>query len=478
MDFGYKKLYIKGQLKDSSSQTRKEVFCPGTEEKVAEIAWASKEDALIALESAREGFEYWSALPLEKRAQWMLRLREAVIEKAEYLRSAIMYEMGKPWEATEEDYETVINALAWYPEEMKRTRDEILPDIQNTHSHKIIRQPAGVAVAFLAWNFPLLNIGFKLGPALAAGCSLIIRPSASSPLSAYVLGEILKEIDFPKGVVNILCGSSNEVAVTLSQSKIPKVLTMIGSSETGRKLITQSATSIKRMSMELGGNAPVLVFEDADLEKAVAEVAALKFGNCGQICVAPNRIFIHENVFDDFEKLFVHQAEKIKIGFGRENNPTMGPLINAEARDRIISMVKDALDKGAELLYGGKIPSGFQKGYFYEPTVLENISVDMRVFKEEIFGPVAPLISFSDEEEVIKAANDTEYGLASYLYTKDVNRIQRISRALQFGEVHVNGFKYAIDLPHGGIKESGIGHDCSHLALEDYLVKKRVTIKL
>ncbi|MCD6296100.1 MAG: NAD-dependent succinate-semialdehyde dehydrogenase [Deltaproteobacteria bacterium] len=477
MNFGYKKLYLDGRLRDSFSGERKDVICPATEEKVAEIAWATKEDAECALESAQKGFEIWSQYSLEKRTRWMLKLREAVIAKEELLRESIMYEMGKPWEGTEEDYETVVNALKWYPEEMRHRRDEILTDVENTHRHQIITQPVGVAVAFLAWNFPLLNVGFKIGPALASGCSLIIRPSGSSPLSAYILGEILHEVDFPKGVVNILCGPTNEVAETLSKSTITRVITMIGSSETGRKLMVQSATSIKRMSMELGGNAPALIFNDADLPRAANEVAALKFGNCGQICVSPNRIFVHKEVFCRFEKLFIEKVREIKIGFGREFKPTMGPLIDLKARERIEGMVKDALDKGAKLVCGGKIPQKPSKGYFYEPTILTNVTSDMRVFREEIFGPIAALIEFDDDDKALEMANDTEYGLSSYLYTKDVNRIQRFSENLQFGEVHINGFKYSIYLPHGGIKESGIGHDCSHLALEDYLVKKRITIK-
>jgi len=478
MDFGYKRLYLDGKLKDSSSGQKKDVICPATEEKVAEIAWATKADAELALQSAAKGFEKWSKLSLKERTQWMLKLRQAVIAKQELLRQSVMYEMGKPWEATAEDYETVVNALQWYPEEMKRTRDEILPDVENTHRHQIISQPIGVVVAFLAWNFPLLNVGFKLGPALAAGCSIIIRPSSSSPLSAYILGEVCKEADFPGGVVNIICGPTESVAETLSKSTIPRVVTMIGSSETGRRLIAQSATSIKRMSMELGGNAPVLIFDDADLSKAANNVAALKFGNCGQICVSPNRIFVHQKVFDDFEKLFLQKAKEVRIGFGRENKPTMGPLIDLKARQKIEAMVKDAVDKGAKIIYGGKIPPEPKKGYFYEPTILRSVTTDMRVFREEIFGPIAPLICFNDEDDVIKQANDTEYGLSSYLYTKDVDRIRRVSESLEFGEVHINGFKYSIYLPHGGIKESGIGHDCSHLALDDYLISKRITIEL
>jgi succinate-semialdehyde dehydrogenase/glutarate-semialdehyde dehydrogenase len=292
------------------------------------------------------------------------------------------------------------------------------------------------------------------------------------------LGEICREIELPAGVVNILCGPSDSVAAAISRSPIPRLITMIGSSATGRKLIAQSATTIKRMSMELGGNAPALVFADADLETAARDLAALKFGNCGQICVAPNRIFVEESVYEQFKELFLRQAQQVRIGFGREEQPTMGPLIDAEARTRVIALVDDAVSLGARIVYGGRIPPQSGKGYFYEPTVLEDVTSSMRVFREEIFGPVAPLIRFQDEDAAIAAANDTEYGLVAYAYTMDLGRSRRLSERLEFGEVQINGFKYAIYLPHGGVKESGIGKDCSHLALDDYLVKKRVTVRM
>jgi succinate-semialdehyde dehydrogenase / glutarate-semialdehyde dehydrogenase len=476
--FGYKKLYINGELVDASSKAKRDVICPGTDEAIGSIAWATKEDALKALKSSQEGFRKWSVLSLKDRIRWMMKFRDIVIENEVLIRESVMYEMGKTYGGAGEDYETVVNALQWYSEEMNHSRDEILQDEDGNFNHKMISQPAGVAVAFLAWNFPLLNFGFKIGPALAAGCSIIIRPSASSPLSAYIMGELLHKINFPKGVINILCGTTDEVADTLSSSKIPRIITLIGSSATGRKIIANSATSIKRLSMELGGNAPVLVFDDADVKKAASDVAALKTGNTGQICVAPNRIFVHKKVFREFEKLLKEKFESTKIGFGRVNQPDMGPMIDKNARDRVLKMVSDDIAAGAKLITGGKIPAGMEGGAFLEPTILKNITDKHRCFREEIFGPVAALIEFEDEEKVLEMANDTEYGLSSYLYSSDGNRIQRISDRLEFGEVHVNGFKYAIYLPHGGIKESGIGHDCSHLALEDYLVKKRVTIKI
>lgn len=476
MDYGYKKLYINGALVDSKSTERKEVNCPATEKKIAEIAWGGKSDAEEALISAQNGFKYWSGLSLSERTKWMLELKDAVLKNQELLRNAIMHEMGKSWGGTWEDIEAVVNGLEWYSSAMKNHFSEVLPDYENTHRHKIIFQPAGVVVAYLAWNFPLLNVGFKLSPALAAGCSIIIKPSANSPLSAYILGEIMHEIGFPKGVVNILSGTNSEVADTLTRSQIPRVITMIGSTETGKRVISNSTSSIKHLSMELGGNAPFIVFDDADIQKAIDIGIALKYGNCGQICVSPNRFFIHRSVYENFVSEFVQRAKRIKIGFGKDYD--MGPMVTKFDQQRMLKLVNDAVSKGGELLTGGRIPENFTKGYWFEPTVITNANSDMEVFKTEIFGPIAAITSFHDDDEVLNMANDTEHGLASYIFTNDINRIERFSESLEFGEVQINGVKYTIYLPHGGIKNSGIGFDCSHLALDDYLVKKRITIAL
>jgi succinate-semialdehyde dehydrogenase/glutarate-semialdehyde dehydrogenase len=475
MKFGHKKLYVNGELRDAISGKSREIICPGTEEVVADIAWSGSGDAELALNSARKGFKSWSKLPVNDRKKWMLKLREAVIENEEILREAVMYENGKTWDQTFEDYETVINALEFYPQAMSILPDELLPDPDNSHSHEMVTQPAGVVVAFLAWNFPLLNVGFKLGPALAAGCTIIIKPSSSSPLSAYILGEIMHSIGFPPGVVNILAGPNDEVGDYLTSSKIPSVLTMIGSTYTARHLIGKSTTSIKRMSMELGGNAPFIVFEDANLEKAAEDLKNLKYGNCGQVCVSPNRIFIHEEIYKDFLNIFLEKVQQLKVGFGKKSGINMGPLINRSAVIRMESLLEDAIQKGASLKTGGKQPESITKGYFFEPTILEDITPEMLVFREEIFGPIAAIMSFKNIDELLSLANDTEYGLASYIYTNRSDLIEKFTSELEFGEVQVNGFKYAIYLPHGGIKESGMGHDCSYLALHDYLVKKRIT---
>jgi succinate-semialdehyde dehydrogenase/glutarate-semialdehyde dehydrogenase len=476
MDFGYHKLYIDGQLIDAENKKIAEVICPATGKLIAETAEAGKTDAEKALIAAQKGFKYWSKLSLAQRTDWMLKLREEVLKKEDLLRQAMMYEMGKTYESAQEDIEALVNALEWYPQFMKNLRDEQIPDYEGTHTHKLIHQPAGVVVAYVAWNFPLLNAAFKLGPALAAGCSIILKPSDLSPLSAYLLGKIMHDIDFPSGVVNILSGPVEVVAKTLSTSKIPSVITMIGSTQTALKVISDSTTSIKKLSMELGGNAPFIVFEDADLETALDLGIALKFGNCGQICVAVNRIFVHKSVYQEFLKKYIERVQKLKIGFGKETKPDIGPLITKKSRKRIIGLIDEAVSRGAKLEIGGNIPVEREEGSWLEPAVLTGITPEMRVFREEIFGPVAPFMSFDKDDEVIEMANDSEHGLASYIFTNNHKRIERFCVDLEFGEVHVNGAKYSIYLPHGGIKNSGIGHDCSHLALEDYLVKKRITV--
>lgn len=476
--FGYKKLYINGKLVDAEGNKKSDVVCPATGEVIAQIAEAGVSDAENALIAAQNGFKYWSKLSLAERTSWMMKLRSAVLEKEHDLRTAMVYEMGKNYEGAYEDIEAVVNALEWYPGAMKNLREEQIPDYENTHTHKMISKPAGVAVAYLAWNFPLLNVGFKLGPALAAGCSLIIKPSSLSPLSAYILGEILYDIDFPAGVVNILTGPSKYVASTMTKSKIPSVLTMIGSTETGKRVIADSTTSIKKLGMELGGNAPFMVFEDADIEKALNLAVVLSFWNSGQICVAANRIFVHEKIYAKFLKAFIQRTSELKLGLGTKECPEvfMGPVVTREDRDRMFDLIDDALAKGAKLEYGGNIPKDLpENGNWIEPTVISGITSEMDLFRKETFGPIASIMSFQTDDEVLEMANDTEYGLASYIFTNNHKRIERFSEELEFGEIQINGVKYAIYLPHGGIKNSGIGYDCSHLALDDYLVKKRIS---
>ena len=478
MDFGYKKLYIAGQLVDATDGARRDVVCPATGKSVATIAWAGKKDTARAVEAARKGFALWSAMSIAERNGWIKKLRDEVIASAELLQEAVMHEMGKTWESAAEDIESLINALEWYPQEMLHRRDQIIPDPDGTHRHLLVSEPRGVVVGILAWNFPLLNLSFKLGPALAAGCSIILKPSKESPVSAYIVGEICHRIGFPAGVVNVICGPAVDTSIPLCESTEVNVLTLIGSSDTGRKIIGQSSCSIKKMGMELGGNAPAIVFSDSNLEEAATLIAALKYGNCGQVCVSPNRIFVEGKVYDAFMKLFMNQVRLVKVGFGRGTGVTMGPLVSEEARSRVLEVIADAVARGARLTAGGHIPQGLAAGWFLEPTVLEGIVPGMRAYEEEMFGPVASIVRFDSEQQLQGMVNIASAGLSSYLFTSDHAKIEFYSHFLEYGEVHVNGCKYAIYLPHGGVKESGLGHDCSHLALDDYLHIKRITVKI
>jgi succinate-semialdehyde dehydrogenase/glutarate-semialdehyde dehydrogenase len=475
MQFGHHSLYYDGRLVEAVDGARHEVRCPATGEVIASVAWAGRADAEAALLAAERGFKVWSKTPLRERAAVMKRLRDLVLRDADKLRLAVHWEHGKTWAQAEEDVTSLLNALAYYPQEMARVRGEILPDADGTHEHKLIHQPLGVCVAYLAWNFPLLNLAFKLGPALAAGCAIIIKPAPETPLSALMVGALCAEAGVPAGVVNILAGPAEVIAPVLSGSPVPRLLALIGSAASGRQIVADGSTTIKRYAMELGGNAPALVFADADLDLAADLVTALKFSNSGQICVSPNRVLVEASVFDDFARKIVERAQRVQLGHGRESPATMGPLISARARDRIASWVAEAVGQGAKVLHGGGRPAALAKGYFYEPTVLRDVTARMQVCCGEVFGPVVSLMPFKDEADALAQANATDAGLSSFLFTRDHARALRVADALEFGEVMINGVKYGIDLPHGGIKQSGLGHDCSHLALHDYLVVKRIT---
>lgn len=391
--FGHKNLYLDGALKAAFNDKKFEVTCPATEKAVATISWADKNDTQASLESARKGFVFWSKLPLEERLEWIDKLRKKILENADLLRESIMYEMGKPWVATHEDLTSITDSLEFYSQEIKNRKDLVIDDKEGSHEHTLIFQPLGVVVAFLAYNFPLLNLGFKLGPALAAGCSIIIKPSEFSPLSAYILGELCHEINFPKGVINIICGDTENVGIPLCESKIPQLITMIGSTETAKKLIVQSSqSSIKRFSMECGGNAPFIVFPDALIDDAVSIAKALKTGNSGQICVAPNRLFIHRSILEPFSERLVALFEKTQVGFGTDKKWDMGPLANRMSVEKIKDIVQEAVDQGGKVLCGGHPISG--PGYYFEPTVIVMDDSEAQGLAKRNFWPGSPSRAF------------------------------------------------------------------------------------
>ena len=311
---------------------------------------------------------------------------------------------------------------------------------------------------------------------MAAGCPIILRPSAATPVSAYAVGELCARIGLPAGVVNILTTDGYEPSDALAASTIPNLITLIGSTNTGKHLMNVGATSIKKVSMELGGNAPVLVYRDADLDLAADIVSTVKFNNAGQICVTPNRVFVERDVYDAFREKVVARAKAARVGFDKQADILTGPMIDGRAWTRVKRLIDDAVGKGATLLAGGDRPEGLDKGHFLAPTVLDGVTPEMQIYQNEIFGPVVSLIRFDDREAVLDRANDGEEGgLASYIFTADLGLAEAVAKRLRYGEVQINGVKYDIYLPHGGLGQSGIGHDCSRLALNDYLVVKRIS---
>ncbi len=469
-----KQMYIGGKLVDG--QATKEVINPATEEVVGLVAAAGKDDIAKALNAARDALPTWGKSSIETRQEWMHKLRDEVIANQEYLRECVHYEMGKSWAGTQEDFDLLERSLAFYAEEITRIRPEMIVDRAGTHTHTMVHEPVGVAVAYLAWNFPLLNLAYKIGPALAAGCPMVVRVSEATPISAYAVGELCAKIGLPDGVLNILTTADYDSADALAASEIPALLTLIGSASTAKHITRVSATSVKRYSMELGGNAPVLVFEDADLELAADIVCGVKFNNSGQICVTPNRVFVEESIREKFTEMVVERAKDTRVGFDKNQPIVTGPMIDGRAWNRVHNLVQDAVADGASVLAGGGRPQGLDKGHFYAPTVLGDVTSDMRIYQEEIFGPIVSLIGFTDHDDLLARANDGEDGgLSSYIFTRDLAKADRFAREMRYGEIQINGVKYDIDLPHGGIGQSGVGHDCSHLALYDYLAVKRIS---
>ena len=469
-----KKMYIGGALVDG--QAVLDVTNPATEEVVGTVAAAGFDDVEKALQAANAAAKSWAATPVAERQSWMLKLRDAVIENEDYLRDCIHQEMGKPWGGTQEDFDLLERALKFYAEEIQRVSDETLRDREGTHDHRIVYESVGVSVAYLAWNFPLLNLAYKIAPAMAAGSPIILRPSAATPISAYAVGELCHKIGLPAGVVNILTTDGYAPSDALAASTIPGLITLIGSTNTGKHLMKVGATSIKKYSMELGGNAPVLVFNDADLDLAADIVTTVKFNNAGQICVTPNRVFVERGVYDAFMEKVLTRTKAVKVGFDRDADILTGPMIDARAWRRVKGLIDDAVAKGAVLRAGGDRPEGLEKGYFLAPTVLDGVTPEMEIYQNEIFGPVVSLIPFEDRDTILDRANEgDEGGLSSYIFTADLALAERLAKGLRYGEIQINGVKYDIYLPHGGIGQSGIGHDCSRLALNDYLVVKRIS---
>lgn len=450
------------------------VFNPATGAAICSYKTASEAQCEAALEGAEAGFQVWSKLSIVEREVAILAFQEDLVKNQGELVALLMEETGKPLGNATYDYQMLVDCLGYFNEENKRLCGKIIPNKTNSHLNLIEHVPLGVVVGYLAWNFPILNLGYKLGPILASGCTCVLKPASITPLTTLKIGEIAQK-HFPAGVVNILSGSSSVIAPVLAKSPIPKMMTMIGSSNAGKSVIRESADFLRHFSLELGGNAPSVIMEDADVKKAAFFMCDLKYSNAGQICVSPNRIFVHKNVLDEYlaEVKTIASALKLEVG-DDSKQPMMGPISNEEDANRMIDLVADATSKGAELILGGKRTG---TGYFFEPTILLGVKSDMRVYREEVFGPIMSIIPFDDSDDIVAMANDTEYGLAAYIFCQNLEKTLYLSENIMAGSVSVNEPLYDYNLPHGGLKESGVGKDCSTYSLEEYYYIKRISIK-
>lgn len=468
--------YINGTLEQGASRTET-ILCPGSGERVADVGLADIAQVNRALEAARDAFPAWSALPLEERGKWMMRLCDAVREERESLLTLLLLETGKLRSHDTFETDSLINYLTFFLEQAKCGNDEILRDNSGGHGlYMTVREPVGVVVASLAWNFPLHNVATKLAPILASGCTAVIKPATRTPLATLYLGALMHRIGFPKGVVNIIAGSAAEIGGALSASTIPAMITMIGSTSGGLEMMRDSTTSVKRFSMELGGNAPVIVTETADWEAAALHTMANKMRCAGQTCVAPQRVFVNRRDYDRFVAKCAEIGDAAKCGMGDED-ANIGALISPAAVGHMARIVADAQEKGATVVCGGRCPEN-KKGCYYLPTVLTGVTTDMLVFREEVFGPVMCVMPFDALDEAITLANDTEYGLSSYVWATDYEEISQLSRRLRFGIVNVNAPGTGAPYPHGGCKNSGVGKDGSHYSLDEYYYVKGIRIAL
>ena len=453
-------------------QSRFDVCDPSTGAKLADVANLGAQEAEAAIAAANAALPAWRSKTSKERSILLRKWYDLLMANVEDLGRIMTAEQGKPFAEAKGEVAYGASFVEWYAEEAKRVNGETLPQFDNTRRLTVIKQPIGVCAAITPWNFPLAMITRKVAPALAAGCTVVIKPAELTPLSALAAGELAIRAGIPAGVINLLTADSdNSIAAgkVFCASDIVRHISFTGSTEVGRILMAQSAPSVKKLSLELGGNAPFIVFDDADIDSAVEGAMASKYRNAGQTCVCANRIYVQESVYDSFVQKFAAKVKALKVGNGFEDGVVQGPLIEPAAIDKVTRHVEDAKAKGGVLLAGGKALNG----QFFEPTVIGNATSDMLCAREETFGPFAPVFKFKTEQEAIDAANNTEFGLASYFYSRDVGRIFRVSEALEYGMVGINvGIIATEHVPFGGVKQSGLGREGSHHGMEEYLEMK------
>jgi len=463
--------YVDGAWIDADNGATQPVINPATGETIIEIAQCGTAETRRAIEAADRAQVSWRKKSAKERGSILRKWFNLMMEAQEDLAQILTAEQGKPLAEARGEIAYGASYIEWFAEEAKRVYGDTIPGPSDDKRIVVIKQPVGVVACITPWNFPNAMLTRKIAPALAAGCAVVCKPANETPLSALAFVELAERAGVPAGVINIVAGITREIGAEVTSNPIVRKLTFTGSTEVGKMLIEQCAATVKRTSMELGGNAPFIVFDDADLDEAVKGAIICKFRNAGQTCVCANRILVQEGVYDDFaERLMVAMAD-LKLGNGADDGVNIGPLINEVAANDVLKFVDDAVAKGASVeTGGGRSDLGT---CFVEPTVLTNVNDDMRVFREEIFGPIAPLFKFKTEDEAIAIANDTEFGLACYFYARDLGRVWRVAEGLEYGIVGINeGIISNEAAPFGGVKESGQGREGSKYGLDDYLEVK------
>jgi succinate-semialdehyde dehydrogenase/glutarate-semialdehyde dehydrogenase len=461
-------LLIDGEWVDGAGGEREPVTDPATGEVVAEVAVGTRADAVRAIEAAHAAAAGWGATPAKTRSQLLRRWHDLIVASVDDLAILLTAEQGKPLAEARGEILYGATFIEWYAEEAKRAYGEVIPSPADGRRLLTLRKPIGVTAAITPWNFPMAMIARKAAPALAAGCPMVIKPAPTTPLSALAMADLALRAGIPAGVLSVVCGPAEEVGHELATSELVRKITFTGSTPVGKLLMTQAAQTVKRVSLELGGNAPFIVFDDADLDAAVEGAIASKFRNAGQTCVCANRILVQDGIHDAFVERFTAATAALKVGNGFDDDVDQGPLIDERALAKVRDHISDAVALGASVAVGGEAHE--LGGTFFQPTVLTGATTEMRISVEETFGPVAPVFRFSTEAEAVELANATESGLAAYFYSRDLGRVWRVGEALEFGVVGVNtGLISYEGAPFGGVKQSGLGREGSRHGLDDYL---------
>ena len=460
--------FIDGRWQDSGDNGTFAVNNPATGETIAEVARCGSKETRRAIAAAHAALDEWRKKSAKTRGGLLRRWYELVMANQDDLARLLTAEQGKPLSEARTEIAYGAGYIEWFAEEAKRVYGDTIPAPSSDKRIVCIKQPVGVVACITPWNFPNAMLARKIAPALAAGCTVVCKPASSTPLSALALAQLAQRAGIPAGVINVLAGSTQAIGAELTANPLVRKLTFTGSTAVGKTLIKACADTVKKISMELGGNAPFIVFDDADLDAAVAGAVASKYRNAGQTCVCSNRLLVHNGVFDAFVRKLAAAVGKIQLGNGADTGVNMGPLIDADAASSVDGIVRDALEKGATAVTGGR-RSDLGAG-FYEPTILTGVNAKMRVFSEEIFGPVAPVFRFDTEDQAIEMANDTEFGLAAYFYARDIGRIWRVAESIEYGMVGINEGIISNEMaPFGGVKASGTGREGSKYGLDDYL---------